>query len=167
MDHAKSLFEMLGKFFKVVFLFRRKLPELRPVFQRDLFFPGTAAPFVTNDLPIVHPNDPFSRVPDILIMRHKHDSHPLPMKSFEDLQDLRSRPGIKIPRGFVSEDHQGLVDKRPRDRHALLLPSRKLVGTVSDPVGKPDFFEHFLRSFEITGTILRVKQRKTNILQSG
>ncbi len=157
---------MLQELFIVVFFLWRFPDKTRPWLLR-IFFSAPAASLIAEDPPVMHANDPFRRFSHFFGMRDQNNGQPLPVKSLEDLQDLRPRPGIKIPRRFVGEDHKRPVHKRPRDRHTLLLPAGKLVGTMSDPVGKPDLLQHLFRPFEVASTVLGVKQGKTNILESG
>ena len=56
-----------------------------------------------------------------------HDDQPLPRDLLNEIHDLYARFGIERARRLVGEQNFGVVDERPRDRHALHLPARKLV----------------------------------------
>src|SRR5215211_4821613 len=46
----------------------------------------------------------------------------------EELHDPDGRVGVEVPRGLVADEERRVVDERARDRDALLLSARELVG---------------------------------------
>ena len=60
----------------------------------------------------------------------------------QELEDRSSGAGIQSPGRFVGEQQFWLTDARSSDRHALLLPTRQLIGLVVHPIGEVDPSEH-------------------------
>ena len=52
------------------------------------------------------------------------------VETLEQLHDLDAGPAVQRAGRLVSKQNGWLVDDRPRDRHALLLSTGKLVGSM-------------------------------------
>ena len=51
-------------------------------------------------------------------------------------QDFLGALAIEVARGLVGHDERGIGDEGTRDRHALLLAARQLVGIVLHAIGE-------------------------------
>jgi hypothetical protein len=55
----------------------------------------------------------------------------------EQREDFLGVAAIQVAGWLIGEDQSGVIDQRPADGDALLLPAGELVGTVRDPVPSP------------------------------
>jgi hypothetical protein len=62
----------------------------------------------------------------------------LAMQLPEELQDLPAGDRIQVARRLVCQEDARPSHQGAGDRHALLLPTRELAGTVTLPVGQAD-----------------------------
>ena len=66
-----------------------------------------------------------------------HDHRPaVAAKAVEDREDFLARLRIQVPRRLVGRHDHRVVDQRPRDGRALLLPTGRLRQPVVASVGK-------------------------------
>jgi len=49
---------------------------------------------------------------------------------------------IEVTCGFVSDDHDRVIDQRTCNRHTLLLPAREFMWLVIHAVSQADQFQH-------------------------
>jgi hypothetical protein len=54
----------------------------------------------------------------------------------QHFHDLDARPRIEVAGWLVAKDHVRVVHERSGDRYALLLPARKLQGSMVEPVAQ-------------------------------
>ncbi len=79
--------------------------------------------------------------------------------------DLVRRARIQVPGRFVGEDQHRVGEQRARDRHALLLPRRKLVGPVAQSVAQADLLQPLGRLLLSLRAVLAVqKQRQRGVI---
>src|SRR5580704_18420676 len=84
---------------------------------------------VVCDAAVGEPDDaPAHAVDHCLIVCGDDDGGSLGVDAREQRHDLVRSLGIEIAGRLVAEQDQRIVDERPRDRGALLLAARKLVG---------------------------------------
>src|SRR5437879_5264175 len=79
------------------------------------------------DQAIAHTDGPPRVTGDAGVVRY--DDYRKPFRAVEPLehvQDFLARLGIEVARRFIGEQDRGLVDKRARDRDALLLAAGQL-----------------------------------------
>ena len=81
----------------------------------------------------------------VRIVGDEDDGVTLGMQVLEQRQHFLA--GVRIERagGFVRQDHLGAVHQRARNRHALLLSARQLIGTVLRAVAQAQAGEQGLR----------------------
>jgi hypothetical protein len=60
------------------------------------------------------------------VVRDHQDRLPPGVQRGEQVEDLLSRRAVEVPRRLVRQQHGGIVDQRPRDRHPLALPAGQL-----------------------------------------
>jgi hypothetical protein len=70
-----------------------------------------------------------------------HDGVPLVVELAEQIHDLGGRERVEVAGRLVGEDHPRVGDECTRDRHALLLTARQLVGQVVPPLAEPHSFQ--------------------------
>ena len=123
---------------------QRRIPEpgRRSVRKRPFASPARASvlfpirPNVGDDSPVAQGNHASASLGDELFMCD-HDHRPaVAAKVVEDIEDFLAGLGIQIPRGLVSQHDHRVVDQRPRDGRALLLPTRQLRRSVVASVGE-------------------------------
>src|SRR5271165_6880814 len=68
------------------------------------------------------------------------------MQVVEQLEHLESRAAVQVARGLVGEHDDGVVGERPRNGHALALPTGQGRGEVASPVGETDTVEELGRT---------------------
>ena len=73
----------------------------------------------------------------------------LTVEALENLHHFGAAARIEVASRLIGEDHGGFVDQRPRNRHALLLPARKLAGQVIQTRTQANGFQ---RGFRLFGT---------------
>ena len=71
---------------------------------------------------------------NVVVVGDKDEGLTLFVKLVEETKDLSARKRIEIARGFVGEDHQGIVDERAGDGDALLLAAGKFEGFVVEAI---------------------------------
>src|SRR5712692_9780984 len=81
---------------------------------------------VFDDLAVAEPHDPPGKLRDVPLVRDEHDGLSGVVQLLEDGHDLLGRLRIEVARRLVGQHQLGLVDERPRDRDALLLPAGEL-----------------------------------------
>jgi hypothetical protein len=59
------------------------------------------------------------------------------VESCQQGQDLGRALRVEVAGGFVGQDELGPLDQRSRDRHSLLLPTRKLGRPVGRSISEP------------------------------
>jgi hypothetical protein len=59
----------------------------------------------------------------------------------QQVEDQRARVGVEVAGRLVGEQHGGLGDERPGDRHALLLAAGQLGRAVATALGEVDALE--------------------------
>src|SRR6185503_7150218 len=80
-----------------------------------------------------------------MVVRHDDDRDPLLLVELtEHLQDFLAGHRVEVARRLIREQQRGLVNQRPRDGHALLLPARKLRRLVIHAVAQSDALEQGL-----------------------
>ncbi len=83
-------------------------------------------------------HDPPAVFSDVRLVGHQDDRDALlHVQSLEDAHDLGAGLGIQVAGRLVGQDDARLVDQRPRDGDALLLPAGQLVGPMVDAVAQP------------------------------
>ena len=104
---------------------RRQLRELRC---------GIAAVgdlLIDLDLPVAEAHEPRAVLGDVHLVGDEDDGDAaLDVEALEDAHHLDAGPRVEVAGRLVGQDDRGLVDQRARDRHALLLAARQLVGIV-------------------------------------
>src|SRR5438876_2331199 len=86
-------------------------------------------------------DDPFGVGGDVGIMGDDDDRHALTVQLDEQLHDRLSGVGVERAGRLVGEQEQRLVDDGARDRHALLLAARELIGQVVHAIAEADPLE--------------------------
>src|SRR5574337_354790 len=72
---------------------------------------------------------------NVRLMRHQNDGDPrLPVQPLENRHNLGAGLRIEVAGRLIGQDGLRFVDQGPRNRHALLLASRKLARMVFFPV---------------------------------
>ena len=111
-------------------------PRLGDVLPFPLLF---GARHVGNDLPVFEFDDAVCiRLGEFPVVRDDDDELFFG-KLFERIKHLRARCRVKRARRLIRHDDLGLLDERPRDGDALLLPARERVGLA---VGIPLHVDH-------------------------
>ncbi len=77
------------------------------------------------------------------LVRNDEHRHALLRELFNDGQNLAHHRGVKCACGLVEQDHLGFHGKRAHDGHALLLPTRELVGHTVFLVGEAHRTQQF------------------------
>src|SRR5687767_11190977 len=99
------------------------------------------------DLAVPELDQPRAVFGDIHFVRDEHHGDAVfHVQLLEDVHDLDARPCIEVSSRLVREDDRRLVDQRPRDGDALLLPAGELIRVVIHPLAEADDLEHFLRA---------------------
>src|SRR3970040_2585472 len=67
---------------------------------------------------------------NLRIVRDEDERYAVAIESLDDANDLRTRSRVEIARGLVRKQDGRLHDHGARDRDALALPARELIGPV-------------------------------------
>src|SRR6476661_3853303 len=87
---------------------------------------------------LLHLEDSVTACRQIIVMCNYNRGQPsLRMTFAHHVEDPRARFEVEITRRFVREEQLGIGEQRPRDRHALLLASGKLIGEVAGTLFQP------------------------------
>ena len=78
-------------------------------------------------------------------MRDEHDRDSLIVEVLQERHDLDAAAGVEVAGGLVGEHDARFGHQRPRDRDALLLAARELVGHVPEAVAETDALEGLSR----------------------
>src|SRR4051812_10352769 len=81
---------------------------------------------VVLDQSIAHGNDALRVLRDVGFVRNQDDSLAAVVQRLKDAHDLFGRARVEVAGRLVGEKHGRIGHERARDRHALLLASRKL-----------------------------------------
>ena len=79
-----------------------------------------------DDLAVAHLQNPACALRHFGVVGHDRERDSLLVQFFQHFEDLLSRLGIEIARGFIGEHQLRLRDDRPGHRDALLLATREL-----------------------------------------
>ena len=83
----------------------------------------------------------------------------------EHVHDVRAVAAVEVARRLVGEDQRRIVDERARDRDALLLAARELVGVLLRARVEPHELEHLAHSSGPAGARhLLIAQRQLDVL---
>src|SRR5262245_34588124 len=100
---------------------------------------------VASDLAVAEDDDPLGVFRDaVLVSDEQQRDAALAVEPLEDLHDLDRSAAVERARRLVGKDDRRMIDKRPRDRDALLLPARKLIRVIVLAPAQPDRFERLL-----------------------
>src|SRR5512141_1815982 len=104
--------------------------------------------FITHDMAVRKPYDPFAEGRNILLMGHQdHRYAGLLVQFHKELHDLNACLGIEISGGFVSKNDRCIVHERPGNSDPLLLTSGKLVRIMVFPTLETHALERLPRIF--------------------
>src|SRR5690606_34471401 len=80
-----------------------------------------------------------------IIFMSDHDDGPaaLFVQAVKKRKDLFAGMGIQVASRLIRQDQDGVVDQRARNRHPLLLPSRKLAWKMVSAIRKTHAFQGF------------------------
>src|SRR5688500_5577680 len=83
---------------------------------------------VPDDGPMLELQDPRPLVlrQERAVVGHEQDRHAAQVDVLEDAQHLERVLLVEVAGGLVRQEHERVVDQRPRDRDALLLAAREL-----------------------------------------
>jgi len=92
--------------------------------------------------PVLHLKDPIRPARKLTIVRHKDHGQTLVGTDLKQ-QVVKSiaRFRIQIPRRLVGEEEGRIIDQRPRNGHALLLPAGELPRAVIEAMAQPHSFK--------------------------
>ena len=103
---------------------------------------------------------------DVGVMSHQHHRHALAVQFDEQLHHLLGGGGVERAGGLVGQEQERLVDDGARDRDALLLSARELVGQVIHAIGQPHPLERAHRLLAAQPAPLAgVDHRQLDVLQ--
>src|SRR6195952_1166409 len=77
-------------------------------------------------------------VDHLAVVRRHDDGRAGAVDAVEQLHDADRRVGVEVARGLVADQERRVVDERPRDRDALLLPAGELVREAVELVAEAD-----------------------------
>ena len=101
------------------------------------------APLVAGQPPVVERDHAAAHLVDHLaVVRRHHDRRPGAVDPVEQLHDPDRGVGVEVPGRLVADQKRRVVDDGARDRDALLLTARELVGKRGHLVREPDEVEH-------------------------
>src|SRR5438876_10541543 len=89
---------------------------------------------ITFDSTVAETDGAMSVGGNVVVVGEKDEGLTLVVKLVEETKDLSVRKRIEIARGFVGEDHQGIVVERAGDGDALLLAAGKFEGFVVEAI---------------------------------
>src|SRR3569833_1139504 len=103
---------------------------------------------------------------DVRFVGNHHDRDPLfTVQAVKNGNDLDARSLIERARRLVSQHDLRVVYQRPRNRNALLLAARELIGMVIGPLRQSNRGKGLQRAFaRILYGRIRVKQRQLDVL---
>ena len=92
------------------------------------------------DPPAVHDRDPVRQGERLLlVVGHVDERDPdLELDPLQLHLELAAELEVEGPERLVEEQDRGIVDQGPRERHALLLAARELVGLARAEVAQAD-----------------------------
>ena len=128
---------------RIVFSTRRR----KRGFPQSLFRLGIVGIGVAFDQSVAQTHDTGSILLRQLGVVRNHDDEPLARDLFDQLHDLHARFRIQRARRFVGKQNIGFVDERARNRDALALSARKLIGLFVEFVSQPHALQSRLRAF--------------------
>ena len=99
---------------------------------------------VLHDFAVLEPHDSLTVRGHIRLVRHDDDRLSVAVQLIEQRENLDARLRIEIARRLVGQQDRRIRDQRTRDRHALPLPARKLVGQVVSALRQTDPLQHAL-----------------------
>ena len=104
--------------------------------------------FCANNAAVVHMGDAVAELKNPRIVRDD-ENRPVGPERFtaQNLHHEMSGLGIERRRWFVANQQSRIVNKRPRDRHALLLPTGKLPRERAHPGSQAHLFQQNFRFF--------------------
>src|SRR5262252_442752 len=112
------------------------------------FFGGVASMkhrLVASDLAVAEDDDALGVFRDVVFVSDDQQREAaFAVEPLENLHDLDRSAAVERARRLVGQDDRRLIDQRPRDRDALLLPTRKLIRMIVLAPGQPDRFERLL-----------------------
>src|SRR6187200_882613 len=100
-----------------------------------------------DDHAVEHPHDAVGLAAHGDVMGDDEEAEPsLDVQLTHQGDDVLRVLRIEVARRLVRPDDRRVVDERARDRDALALPARELVGDVFGPVAEPDELERVQRA---------------------
>src|SRR5919201_747335 len=81
-------------------------------------------------------------VDHLAVVRDHEDRRPRAVDAVEELHDPDRGVGVEVPGRLVADEERRVVHEGTRDRDALLLAARELVGVRVHPVREPDEVQH-------------------------
>ena len=95
---------------------------------------------------------------DVGFVRDQHDGDAaLDVQALEQAHHLDAGPRVEVAGGLVGEQDRRVVDQRARNRHALLLAARQLVGMMAEPIAEADGRQHLLGQRDAAPTVFIVE----------
>ena len=79
----------------------------------------------------------------------------LRVQPLEDAHHFDAGARVEVAGRLVGQDDRRLVDQRARDRDALLLPARQLVGMMVSALAEPDRVSASMRALVPLGRLHR------------
>ncbi len=103
------------------------------------------------------------------VVRHQHHRRPpCTVGVADEGQDLLAGPRVEVAGRLVGEDQGGIDHQRARDRHALHLAARELVGPMAAAVPEPDQVERRLHALAHVARAAAVEEeRQRDVLLGG
>ncbi len=92
------------------------------------------------DSTVAHPHHPPRPRGDAVFMRDHDDRLARAVQVAEQLHDLVARARVEVTRGLISQNDLWIVDQCAGNRHALLLATRELRGTVIESLSETHHF---------------------------
>ena len=81
---------------------------------------------IIQDYPVAHHDVALCVSSDVRFVRHHDHGDPVLIKLLKNYHDLDAGPAVQIAGRFVRKKDFRLINQCARNRHALLLPARKL-----------------------------------------
>src|SRR5450759_1090704 len=123
---------------------------------------------VFDDFAVAEPDDPPGELRDVLLVRDEDDGLSVVVQLLEDGHDLLGRLRVEVSGRLVRQHQLRLVDQRPRDRDALLLPAGELARQVPLPARETHRFEASAGSLDPilrSVAVGRIDQGKLHVLE--
>src|SRR5450631_2603965 len=80
------------------------------------------------------------------IVRHQDSCQSTPVQSPEHLHDLFTGTTIQSASGFIGEQYGRATDQGTSNSNPLLLPTRKLCGSMLQAIAQSDQLQHLSRT---------------------